>query len=100
MAEAPKLNRDFDIKYIILDHVYEDGSDSAFDFEQNHKTAQDDCLLLIGLFRHADLFHHSLASCCCGGEVLPGSDIQMSPGQGMGHDNIQSSTSPFLLTRG
>lgn len=42
MAKAPKLDRDF-IKYIFLDHVYENGSDSAIDFEQNHKTAQDDC---------------------------------------------------------
>lgn len=56
MAEAPKLDGDFDIRCIILGHIYETGSDSAFGFEQNHKTAQDDCLLLIGLSRHADLF--------------------------------------------
>lgn len=52
-------------------------------------------MLLIGLFRHADFFHHSLACCCCGEKVLPGSDTQTSPGQGMGYDNIQSPTSPF-----
>lgn len=62
--EAPKLDRDFDIRCIILGHVRETGSDSAFDFESNHRVAQSDSLLLASLSDTlAGPPHHNLTSC-------------------------------------